>query len=94
MTIQIAVRLPDDLVHQLDAVVATGGGPDTRTGAIRAAVELYVRSVQRRAVDDALRRGYAAEPPGNADEWGRLDEQSDAATSLALRELDQQDGGW
>ena len=40
MTIQIAVRLPEDLVRQLDAVVA--GAHDSRSDAVRRAIELYV----------------------------------------------------
>lgn len=40
MTTQIAVRLPDGLVEQLDALVAAGH--ETRSDAVRRAIELYV----------------------------------------------------
>ncbi len=40
MTTQIAVRLPDQLVEQLDALVAAGH--PSRSDAVRRAIELYV----------------------------------------------------
>lgn len=40
MTTQIAVRLPDDLINQLDRVVATSH--QSRSEAVRRAIELYV----------------------------------------------------
>lgn len=40
MTTQIAVRLPDELVEQLDALVAAGH--QSRSDAVRRAIELYV----------------------------------------------------
>jgi Arc/MetJ-type ribon-helix-helix transcriptional regulator len=40
MTTQIAVRLPDDLVAQLDTLVE--GGHQSRSEAIRRAIGLYV----------------------------------------------------
>ncbi len=40
MTTQIAVRLPDELVEQLDRVVSAG--IQSRSEAVRRAIELYV----------------------------------------------------
>lgn len=40
MTTQLAVRLPDDLVRRLDALVPTVH--DSRSEAIRRAIELYL----------------------------------------------------
>jgi Arc/MetJ-type ribon-helix-helix transcriptional regulator len=40
MTTQIAVRLPNELVRQLDALV--GAGHQTRSDAVRRAIELYL----------------------------------------------------
>lgn len=41
MTTQIAIRLPDDLVAQLDQLVP--GAHGSRSEAVRRAIELYVR---------------------------------------------------
>ena len=40
MTIQIAVRLPEDLVSQLDALVP--GAHESRSQAVRRAIEVYL----------------------------------------------------
>lgn len=40
MTTQIAVRLPDELIEQLDALV--DAGHTSRSDAVRRAIELYV----------------------------------------------------
>ncbi len=40
MTTQIAVRLPDELIRQLDSAAAAGGR--SRSEAVRRAIELYV----------------------------------------------------
>ena len=40
MTVQIAVRLPDAMVEQLDELVA--GGHQSRSEAVRRAIELYL----------------------------------------------------
>ena len=44
MTTQIAVRLPDEMVEQLDELVAAGH--QSRSEAVRRAIELYLYRVQ------------------------------------------------
>ncbi len=51
MTTQIAVRLPDEMVEQLDELVAAGH--QSRSEAIRRAIELYLYRLQ--CERDALR---------------------------------------
>jgi metal-responsive CopG/Arc/MetJ family transcriptional regulator len=43
MTVQIAVRLPEDLVAQLDALVP--GAHESRSQAVRRAIEIYLISL-------------------------------------------------
>jgi hypothetical protein len=47
MSTQIAVRLPDDTVSQLDAIVAAGGAP-SRTALVTIAIQ---RELRRRAAE-------------------------------------------
>jgi Arc/MetJ-type ribon-helix-helix transcriptional regulator len=94
MTIQVAVRLDDGVVEQLDALVESGTGPANRTEAVRAALDLYLTTQRRRRIDHALVAGYRRQPPGSPDAWGDLDGQSAAASALTLAELDAEDGGW
>lgn len=56
MTTQIAVRLPDDLVERLDALVT--GTHESRSELIRRSIELYLYRLECEA--DAAR--YAADP--------------------------------
>jgi Arc/MetJ-type ribon-helix-helix transcriptional regulator len=61
MAVQIAVRLPDDLLTELDHVVATGRA-HSRAEAVRNAVELLVRVEREREIADEYARAYGAEP--------------------------------
>ncbi len=92
MTTQIAVRLPDALVAEIDDLVAETE-LTSRTDAVRAALELYVEVARRRAIDDALVRGYTEHPPRGGDDWGATDASADE-TRRALESLDREDGGW
>jgi Arc/MetJ-type ribon-helix-helix transcriptional regulator len=92
MTTQIAVRLPDALIAEVDDLVAETE-LTSRTEAVRVALELYLSVARRRAIDDALVRGYAAHPPGGADEWGATGASADESRR-ALEALDREDGGW
>jgi Arc/MetJ-type ribon-helix-helix transcriptional regulator len=56
MTIQIAVKLPDRLVHEIDRLVE-GGAFDSRSQAIRSGLETMVAERQRSEMD--LRYGAA-----------------------------------
>jgi Arc/MetJ-type ribon-helix-helix transcriptional regulator len=77
MTIQIALRIPDELVEQLDIVVAEGRYP-TRTDAVRAAIQELAERERRRRIDAAIVDGYTRIPPTAAEE---------AWASAATREM-------
>jgi Arc/MetJ-type ribon-helix-helix transcriptional regulator len=94
MTVQIAVRLPDDLVADIDRIVGAKGRPANRTEAVRQALEVFVRAELRRQIDEALVRGYTLFPTGTVDEWGDLDAQTEANHRRTIAELDREDGGW
>jgi Arc/MetJ-type ribon-helix-helix transcriptional regulator len=61
MTKQLAVRIPDDTLAAIDAAVAGGRFPN-RTAAVLAGVESLLREERDRAIDEAYRRGYGAQP--------------------------------
>lgn len=94
MTKQIALRLPDDLVDRLDALVATDPSLPTRSAALHRAVATLVAERERAAIDQAIIDGYRRHPPGLADEWGSLEEAALAAASINAERLDAEDGGW
>jgi Arc/MetJ-type ribon-helix-helix transcriptional regulator len=58
----LAVRVPDDLLATLDALVADGRYPN-RTAAVTAALERLVADEHRRAVDHQIVDGYTRRPP-------------------------------
>lgn len=94
MTIQIAIRLPDQLVSELDALVSRGEGPTNRTAAIQRALEDYLALERRRAIDRSIVEGYTRLPPPTVDEWGDLDAEQLAWASMTSAALDTEDGGW
>ena len=65
MSVQIAVRLSDDLVSELDHVVATGH-MHSRAEAVRSAIELLVQIEREREIGEEYARAYGAEPQ---DDW-------------------------
>jgi Arc/MetJ-type ribon-helix-helix transcriptional regulator len=74
MTTQIAVKLPDRLVAELDALVS-GGAFASRSEAVRYGVEALVRQDERRRIDLAFTEGFRRHPDSD-------DEMADA-TRLA-----------
>lgn len=68
MTIQIAVRLPDELVIGVDRMVE-GGRFGSRTEAVRAALERLVADAREAELDDAIVAGYRAVPDAVSDPW-------------------------
>ncbi len=58
---QIAVKLPDELVRELDELVAQGRF-SSRSSAVRRAVEIIVTAQRREAVDEAYAKGYRHAP--------------------------------
>jgi Arc/MetJ-type ribon-helix-helix transcriptional regulator len=61
-TEQIAVRLPEELLNELDALVASGAY-ESRAAAVRAGVQAITALEQRRKVDRAIVAGYGRTPP-------------------------------
>jgi Arc/MetJ-type ribon-helix-helix transcriptional regulator len=61
-TEQIAVRLPEELLSELDALVASGAY-ESRAAAVRAGVEAITALEHRRQIDRAIVAGYQRTPP-------------------------------
>jgi len=61
-TSQIAVRLPEDLLAELDDLVARGVFA-SRAAAVRAGVEVITELQRRRATDRSIVEGYRRVPP-------------------------------
>jgi Arc/MetJ-type ribon-helix-helix transcriptional regulator len=64
---QIAVRLPDGLVRDLDDLVARGVY-ESRAAVVRAGIEAVAERERRAAVDEAIVRGYRRVPTTPAEE--------------------------
>ncbi len=58
---QIAVKLPDRLVRELDELVAQGRF-SSRSSAVRRGVELVVSGQRRDAIEEAYANGYRQVP--------------------------------
>lgn len=54
MTIQLAVKLPDELVRRLDALVAAGTF-ENRTQLVRAGIDSIVTESEKALIDQAFR---------------------------------------
>jgi Arc/MetJ-type ribon-helix-helix transcriptional regulator len=61
-TQQIAVRLPDELLSELDALVDRGVY-ESRAAAVRAGIEAVTELDRRRGTDLAVVEGYQRNPP-------------------------------
>ena len=61
-TEQIAVRLPEELLNDLDTLVASGVY-ESRAAAVRAGVEAITVLEHRRQIDRAIVSGYQHTPP-------------------------------
>lgn len=79
MTKQIAVKLPDRLVREVDALVGAGNF-SSRSQAVRYALEGLVLSDRRRAIDEAFARGFAEHP--------ETSEELSDATRLAIESIE------
>jgi len=66
MTIQIAVKLPDELVGELDRLVAAGAF-DSRSQAVRSGLEAMVAARRRDAVDALYEQSAARNPETDAE---------------------------
>jgi Arc/MetJ-type ribon-helix-helix transcriptional regulator len=63
---QIAVKLPDGLVRELDGLVAQGLFP-SRSSAVRRAVEMIVSGQRRDALEEAYANGYREVPESESE---------------------------
>jgi Arc/MetJ-type ribon-helix-helix transcriptional regulator len=81
MTIQIAVKLPDDLVGQIDQLVERGGF-DSRSQAVRTGLEAIVADRRRQELDDRYRAAFLRSPETTA--------EADDATRLAIDSINEE----
>lgn len=81
MTKQIAVKLPDDLVDELDRLVE-GGTFANRSQAIRTGIEAMVIRQHRQEIDQRFRDGAARFP--------ETIEDIDEATALAVSSIQEE----
>jgi len=81
MTIQIAVKLPDDLVNAIDRLVQDGAF-DSRSQAIRSGLEAMVAGRRRQAIDRQYRDAMDRLPETN--------EEIAEATRLAVNAIDEE----
>ena len=63
---QIAVKLPDRLVRELDELVAQGRF-SSRSSAVRRGVELVVSGQRRDAIEEAYANGYRRLPESESE---------------------------
>jgi Arc/MetJ-type ribon-helix-helix transcriptional regulator len=76
-TEQIAVRLPQELLEQVDDLVARGVY-ESRAAAVRAGVEAVTESERRRQIDRAVIDGYRRSPAGEAEREAAIASLRDA----------------
>lgn len=67
MTKQIAVRIPDELASELEALVQTGEFA-TSAEAVRVAVAELAERKRRQRLDEAIVDGYRRHPPTSEEE--------------------------
>lgn len=79
MTIQVAVKLPDDLVGRVDELVESGTF-GSRSQAVRAGLEALVAQKQSEALGERYREGLARAP--------ETQEELDDARRLAIASID------
>lgn len=79
MTVQLAVKLPEELVGRLDELVRSGRLPSRSMG-MRRALEVFLGAEDRRRVDAAFAEGFRLHPDDGA-------ELADA-TRLALEAIE------
>jgi Arc/MetJ-type ribon-helix-helix transcriptional regulator len=78
-TEQIAVRLPKELLGELDALVASGVY-ESRAAAVRAGLEAITALERRQQVDRAIIDGYRRTPPTAAEHDAAIATLRDAIT--------------
>ncbi|MGI8900681.1 MAG: ribbon-helix-helix domain-containing protein [Nocardioides sp.] len=76
-TQQIAVRLPERLLGELDELVAKGSY-ESRAAAVRAGVEAIIALEDRQRIDQAILEGYGRIPPQAGEDDGAIESLRDA----------------
>jgi Arc/MetJ-type ribon-helix-helix transcriptional regulator len=76
-TEQIAVRIPEDLLADLDELVSRGVY-ESRAAAVRAGIEAVLELDRRHLIDVAIIEGYRRTPPTEADREAALASLRDA----------------
>jgi len=71
VTEQIAIRVPEELLDRVDQLVEEGIY-ESRAAAVRAGLEILAELARRRALDDAIVRGYERVPPTRAEQASAL----------------------
>jgi Arc/MetJ-type ribon-helix-helix transcriptional regulator len=79
VTEQIAIRLPEELLDRVDELVEEGVY-ESRAAAVRAGLEILAELARRRALDDAIVRGYERLPPTPAERASALASLREAIT--------------
>ena len=74
---QIAVRLPEELLAQLDALVSSGVY-ESRAAAVRVGIETVMELERRRRTDRAVVDGYRRVPPTPAEREAAIASLRDA----------------
>lgn len=86
MSTQIAIRLPDELLAAVDALIARGDA-ENRADAVRSALERHIAAIERERIDAAIRAGYERVP----DDRDAVTVWTDHATAEMMRELDRRE---
>lgn len=95
MTVQIALRISEELAASVDQLCAADGGKLSRSEFLRVAIEVRVLELRRALVDAQIVAGYAVKPAAPAvDQWGDLAEQQDWLNVDNAKALSAEDGGW
>jgi predicted transcriptional regulator len=95
MTVQIALRISEELAASVDQLCAADGGKLSRSEFLRVAIEAHVVERRKALVDAQIVAGYTAKPSAPAvDEWGDLAEQQDWLNVDNAKALSAEDGGW
>ena len=74
---QIAVRLPSELLAELDWLVASGSY-ENRAAVVRASIEAFADLERRRRIDHEVVAGYRRIPPTDAESGAALASLRDA----------------
>ncbi len=97
MTTQLALRLDDEQVRELDRIVVTWDDIVNRSEAVRLAVAEFIERRRKLEIDRQIVEAYTRIPqsgPGDADQWGDLGVLMAVAQERMAAALDREDGGW